>query len=219
MNIKSTQYHLAGLIVGVMILMSGCYPKGPEFVSDYALVVTDYEPGTDFGSKKTYFMPDTIYIETNLEDVDEETVREFEDLIINTIAQNMSDRNYDRVDTTATEEPDLVITVTAIALRNAGVGWVPGPGWGWWGPPGWGWGPGWGWWGPGWWPVAYSWNTGTVIIYMGDPDKIIEDEFVELSWVAFMDGLLSSSVDNNQQGVENGINQAFTQSPYIQSNQ
>jgi hypothetical protein len=56
---------------------------------------------------------------------------------------------------------------------------------------------------------------------MGKPDEILnfDDISANVVWVAGLDGLLSSSVSNNAQGISNGINQAFTQSPYIQSNQ
>jgi hypothetical protein len=47
------------MVLGVALLY-GCYPKGPEYTSDYDLVVSDYDPDYDFGSQKTYFMPDTV---------------------------------------------------------------------------------------------------------------------------------------------------------------
>jgi len=221
MNVKMKYFNFLGLAASLIIILSGCYPKGPEFIQDFGIVVTDYDPDFDFGSRKTYYMPDTIHLETNMdiEDV-EDRLRELEALILDLVEENMEARNYDRIDTTSAEAPDLVVTVTAYAFENAGVGWVPGPGWGWWGgyyPPGW-WGPGWGWYYPGWYPVGYSYNTGTVIMHMGDPDVTILEDDVHVAWVGALDGILSSSESSNTQGITNGINQAFTQSPYIQSN-
>jgi len=210
-----------GLGTALIIILSGCYPQGPEYVSDYSLVVTDYDPDFDFGSRKTYYMPDTISFETNVTGDIEEKLREFETLILETIERNMSDRNYTRIDTTQAE-PDLIITTLAIAIESSGVAWYPPPGWGWWGgyyPPGWGWGPGYGWGYPGWYPVGYSYSTGTVIMHMGDPDEKEDDTTVKVTWVGGLDGLISSNVNTNQEGVRRGIDQAFTQSPYIQSNQ
>jgi hypothetical protein len=57
---------------------------------------------------------------------------------------------------------------------------------------------------------------------MGDPADFLnfnEDIEANVAWLGALDGLLSSSTSTNVQGVTNGINQAFTQSPYIQSNQ
>jgi hypothetical protein len=213
MNIKSKYFNLSGFIVALIIILAGCYPKGPEFIQDYGIVVTDYDPDFDFGSKKTYYMPDTIGFETNIGDDNiEEVIRQYEELILGLIEDNMSARNYQRIDTSAAEQPDLVIGVTALALENSGVGWVPSPCWSWWC---------W-YYPPYWYPVGYSYSTGTVLIQMGDPEDFLnfnEDIEANVAWLGALDGLLSSSTSTNVQGVTNGINQAFTQSPYIQSNQ
>jgi hypothetical protein len=203
-------------------LIYGCYPGGPEFISDYSLVVTDYDKDFSFGDKKTYFMPDTINFATNQEDIDEEVILGFEEIILNQIETNMSSRGYDRVDSTAAEAPDLFIGVHVIAINNEGVAWIPGGGW--WGgyyPPGWGWGGWGGWYYPPYYPVGYSYQTGTVLIHMADPNAtdIPEDDDVKIVWFGGLDGLLSSVTSNNETAVINGIDQAFDQSPYLQSNQ
>jgi hypothetical protein len=211
------------LMLSISAGIYGCYPGGPEYTSDFSLVVTDYEQDFNFGAQVTYYMPDTVNFSTN-QDIDEDVVLGFEELILNEIASNMSSRGYTRVDSTATEAPDMLVTVQVLAIKNTGVGWVPGPGW-WWGyyPPGWGWG-GWGggWYYPPYYPVGYSYSTGTVIINLADPDdEIVEDGEIKLpiKWFAGLDGLLSSTTSTNAQRVQAGINQAFNQSPYLQSNQ
>ena len=210
MKNKSNRLKVLGWAATLILLISGCYPKGPEYISDYGLVVTDYDTEFDFGSRKTYYMPDTIGFETNADDLSEEILREFEELILNTVAENMENRNYDRIDTSAVDPPDLFIGIRALAIENSGVGWVPAPCWSWYC-----------WYYPNWYPVGYSYSTGTVIIQMGKPDEILnfDDITANVAWVAGLDGLLSSNVSNNAQSISNGINQAFTQSPYIQSNQ
>jgi len=213
MNIKTKYFNLSGLVVVLIIMMAGCYPKGPEYIQDYGIVVTDYDPDFDFGSRKTYYMPDTIHFETNMQDDDiEEIIRQYEELILGLVEDNMSDRSYERIDTSAAELPDMVISVNAIALENSGVGWVPSPCWSWWC---------W-YYPPYWYPVGYSYSTGTVLIQMGDPEEFLnfeEDIEADVAWIGALDGLLSSSTSTNVQSVTNGINQAFIQSPYIQSNQ
>jgi len=207
------------LIIVMAASLYGCYPGGPEYTSDYSLVVTDYEKDFDFGSKKTYFMPDTVNFETNDKDISDEIVRGFEELILDEVESNMSARGYVRVDSTAQESPDLFIGIDVFAIDNSGLAWVPGGGW--WGgyyPPGWGWGWG-GWYYPPYYPVGYSFKTGTVLINMADPNATDdpEDE-VKIVWFGALDGLLSSSTATNQSRVTDGINQAFDQSPYLQSN-
>lgn len=210
MNISSKIFSSLGLIASVIILLSGCYPKGPEYTSDYSLVITDYDPEFDFGAQKTYYMPDTVYLETNVENPDAERIREFQELILETIEINMATRDYQRIDTSGAQKPDLVLGVSALAMDNSGVGWVPSPCWGWYC-----------WYYPVWYPVGYSYSTGTVLIHLGRPDGVVdfEDDEVILVWLAGLDGLMSSNVNNNQAGVTKGINQAFEQSPYLKSNQ
>jgi len=210
MKLNLKHFKLLGMTLAFGILIAGCYPNGPEYNSDYSLVVTDYANEFDFGSKKTYYLPDTIGFQTNTE-VSDAIIRQYEELILDLVESNMNDRNYTRIDTSAAEPPDLVISVTAIAIETSGVGWVPGPCWSYWC-----------WYYPNWYPVGYSYNTGTVLITMGDPQMEIDPEddiIANIVWVAGLDGLLSSNINNNVNGVTKGINQAFEQSPYIQSNQ
>ncbi|MBS0001422.1 MAG: DUF4136 domain-containing protein [Cyclobacteriaceae bacterium] len=201
----------------------GCYPGGPEYTSDYNLVLTDYDDEFNFAVQENYFMPDTINFATNQQNIDEEVVRGFEQLILDVIESNMVSRGYTRIkDTTMTEAPDMLITVQVIAINYSGVSWIPGPGW--WGgyyPPGWGWGGWGGWYYPPYYPVGYSYNTGTVLIHLADPDDRTENDGVEelpVKWFAGMDGILSSSTSANESRITYGINQAFDQSPYLQSN-
>lgn len=220
---KKRKWLNALLLIAWGAFLTGCYPGGPEYTSDYNLVVTDYDQSFDFGSKLTYFMPDTVNFATNDEDIDEDVILGFERLILAEIESNMEARGYERVDSTFQEEPDLLIAVQVIAISNSGVSWIPGGGW--WGglyPPGWGWGWGGGWYYPPYYPIGYSYQTGTVLINLADPDdEIVEDGETKpaLKWFAAMDGLLSSSTDANQQRIISGIEQAFDQSPYLQSNQ
>jgi hypothetical protein len=204
----------------LVVWLNGCYPGGPEYTSDYNLVVTDYDEDFNFNDKQTYFMPDTVNFETNDKDISDEVVRGFEELILNQIESNMSARGYERVDSTAAEAPDLFIGVDVFAIDNSGVAWIPGGGW--WGgyyPPGWGWGGWGGWYYPPYYGIGYSYKTGTVLISMADPNAtdVPEDE-VKVVWFGGLDGLLSSSTDANETRVRQGIDQAFDQSPYLQSN-
>ena len=209
MKTKSKQFYLLGLIAAFIVMLYGCYPKGPEYTSDYSLVVTDYDPEFDFGAQKTYYMPDTVYLETNDENPDADRIREFQEIILGTIETNMATRDYQRIDTAGALTPDFVLSVSALAIDNTGVGWVPSPCWSWWC-----------WYYPVWYPVGYSYSTGTVIIQMGKLGGVIdfEEDEANLHWIAGLDGLMSSNVNNNQAAVERGINQAFEQSPYFKSN-
>ena len=67
-----------------------------------------------------------------------------------------------------------------------------------------------------------SYTTGSVIMNWFDPQEPpVPVESVDLQpihWVATFNGLLSSSEQNNKDRIAFSVNQAFKQSPYIQSN-
>ena len=50
----------------VLLMLAGCYPKGPEYYSDTDLTVTDYDQEYKFGDQKSYWMADTVEYITNI---------------------------------------------------------------------------------------------------------------------------------------------------------
>src|SRR6476659_727323 len=56
MAIKLTR--LLGILS--LVLISGCYPNGAEFIDDIDLVYTNYSSGFNFSSKQTYAIPDSV---------------------------------------------------------------------------------------------------------------------------------------------------------------
>lgn len=209
--------HGAGLTLALYIL-AGCYPKGPEYYSDLDLTVTDYDMEYNFGDQKKYFMADTVEYITNIEDgeLDDADVQK----LLFEIESNLMSRGYEPVDEADIDNAEFAITVSVIASKNSGVGWVPGPPY----YPGWGWGPGWGGYYPPYWGgyYSYSYTTGSVIINWWDPQISpaagTTEDLQPIHWVSTFNGLVSSSEQNNAARIESSINQAFTQSPYIQSN-
>ena len=204
------------VLIIALYLLAGCYPKGPEYYSDLDLTVTDYDVDYKFGDQKKYWMADTVEYITNIEDseIDQEDV----DALLGHIAANLSSAGYDRVDLASPDEAEFVITVSVIASKYTGVGWVPGPPY----YPGWGWGPGWGGYYPPYWGgyYSYSYTTGSVITNWWDPDTPTPtgtDEDQPIHWVATFNGLVSSSSDNNAARIGASVDQAFKQSPYIKS--
>lgn len=205
------------VVVLALYLFGGCYPKGPEYYSDLDLTVTDRDPDYNFGSQKMYWMADTVEYITNIED-NEIDPGDVEKLLAE-VESNLAAKGYDRLDVNNPNNAEFVITVSVIASRNTGVGWVPGP------PcyPGWGWGCY-----PGYYPpywggyYTYSYTTGSVIINWYDPQEPPIDnngkQEQPIHWVATFNGLVSSSKENNAARIAAGIEQAFNQSDYIKSN-
>jgi len=203
------------ILLSVVYLFYGCYPKGPEYYSDLDLTATNFDPSYDFANQKKYWMADTVFYVTNQED--DEIDPDDEAALLQKVENKLGERNYDRLEVSNPDEAEFVITVTVLSTRNTGIGWVPGP------PcyPGW-----WGCW-PGYYPpwwggyYNYSYSTGSVLIDWYDPqaDPVISnaEDSQPIHWTAAFNGLISSSEQNNASRINASIDQAFEQSPYIQS--
>ncbi len=206
------------IIPGMLLMLSGCYPGGPEYTSDYDLVATDYSPDYwNANSPATYFMPDSlgwIIDRENIDNIDSLT-RDYDEFILGEVERNLAALGYERIETlNRNNPPDVFVFTQALAVKNTSVSYIPWYPWygGYW--PGWGgyW-PGYGWGGT---PVVYSYSTGTVLIEMGDALNIDEEQkLVNIVWTAAIDGLLRSSTASNQQFVSQSIDQAFNQSLYL----
>ena len=200
------------VLIMALYILAGCYPKGPEYYSDTDLTVTDYDMEYKFGEQKKYFMADTVEYITNIDDseLDPADVQR----LLQEIESNLASRGYEHLDPANIDDAEFVITVSVIASKYTGVGWVPGYPcyWGCWGgyyPPYWG----------GY--YSYSYTTGSVITNWFDPQvppvPVENIELQPIHWVATFNGLLSSSAQNNEDRIAFSVNQAFKQSPYIQS--
>ena len=223
--------------VGIMLL-DGCYPNDSISISETDIVLTGHIDSTDdfdFNNFSTYYMPDTVW--PVREDTTDKSPVPNSDLILSDIARNMQAYGYTRVyyTDTATSPPDLMMTVAALSTTTVSVGWwYPYyPGWGW----GWGWykkssasrgidywyggypgyyPPGWGWGGV---PYYSSYTTGTILMEMSNPDdyRVVNgDTVVPMYWAGGLNGVMSSG--SNTSRITKGIDQAFTQSPYLKTN-
>ena len=92
--------------------------------------------------------------------------------------------------------------------------------WPWWGWGGWwpGWGPGWG---PGYPVVSVTrWEQGTLEMTLIDPeDTDPEQEIFNVQWDGTLTGVLSTREGPiNTDRIDRGIQQAFDQSAYLNTN-
>ncbi len=207
-----------GVVLSIALyILVGCYPKGPEYYSDLDLTVTDYDKDYNHGAQKKYWMADAVEYITNIDDseLDQADVLK----LLEEIEINFTSRGYVRLDTADIDDAEFVITVSVIASESTSVGWIPGyPCY-----PGWGWGCGFPPYYPPYWGGYYTstYTTGSVIINWWDPQEPtvpqLSEEAQPIHWVATFNSLVSTSKENNAARIEAGINQAFKQSPYIQS--
>ena len=217
----------AGLMI--TILLSSCYPGDDVTYSDLDLVTTAYDEEIDFQQLQSYYLYDSVvHIKDTLdEDNNVDISREFDDLILDLVKQNMTDYGYAREEDPENNKPEVIVTVSAMATRNIAVYYYyPYYYWGW----GWGWYYkntkntdyyGWGWYYPPYWGGSYitSYTVGTLVINMHDVrNATSETDSIPTVWTADINGLLGSSAATTQNRLEYNINQAFNQSEYLRQN-
>ena len=199
------QKFLALAFIAALVFIGGCYPDGAQYYSDTDIVYTNYDDEFQFSTKKTYIIPDKIVKITKdlIEGEEPEFVDEpYNTQILNRINQNMADLGYTKVDDP--EQADLAF-FPAVWTNTTIYYWYDY--WCWWYPYYCGWG---GWWGPGY----TTQTTGTLaMLLITDDEDYVEPTNV---WTAAANGLLSGRYDATR--VNNGIDQAFKQSPYLGTN-
>ena len=178
------------------------------------VVITNRDIKADFGSYNTYHISDTVAYISNVPTSDTILVGIGAAALVAAVKTNMNARGYQFVQRNA--NPDLGVKLIAIKQVQAGV--VYPPGW-WWGYPGYPGGCYYGCYPPYYpYPVAYAYNIGDLIIDMLDVKNAGGNHNLKSIWVSDIGGVLSSTSQTNIDLAVGGINQAFTQSPYIQSN-
>ena len=207
---------LALLLLAVAMTWSCAPDSGFNTISDYDVVVTRYADSGKFGTYQTYSMPDSV---VQLYDPDKDPPDPLdpalENLILSTVASNMQKYGYTREMDPESNTPDVFVYCEVTTTTWIGYSYYPWYGyWGWY--PGWGWGGGYYPWYPGGTWTSYTFDTGTVIINYVDVEQSDPDtETFAVVWWGGMNGLLGDTSSSGMARVERGIDQAFTQSPYL----
>lgn len=193
---------LAFTLVAVLILtatiLQSCYPGEELTYSDTDLVATFYNKDADFAMKQTFAIPDSII----RLDEDGNPVSDpgpFDQQIINKIKSELQSLGFTEEAVPANAD---VLVIAAITTST----WVSGGCYSnWW----------YGWWYPyyGWcYPTYYTYDTGTILIAMLDVDVTEAESGL---WVAGINGLLGDSNSSTSSRINQNIEQAFNQSPYL----
>jgi Domain of unknown function (DUF4136) len=213
MRIKST-YWVCLLLAPV--LLAGCYPKGAEYADDLDLVYTNYASGTDFSSRKTYALPDSVIKITGEDVPDSNYVPQFlttsyASVILASIKQNMDGYGWTEVDKNA--DPDVILLVSTMTTTNIYY-YYDWSYWDWW-YPGWSY---WGWYYPGYYYPAYvtGYRSGSVFVQMVD-SKVTRGavDNVPVLWNSILNGLAEGNSSNITARLQTNIGKAFIQSPYL----
>ena len=188
-------------LVAIVFLMVSCYPEGIEYYEDTDLVYTNYDDSFDFAGKGTYAIPDKIVKITSdlINGEDPEFIKEpYNTQILNMIENNMAALGWTKA--ADPENADLTL-MPAVWTNTTIVYWYDYWCWYYYYYCGWGW----------YYPYYSTYTTGTfVMALIANGDEYIEPSSV---WTAAINGLVSGSYDVTR--VKKGIDQAFSQSPYL----
>lgn len=196
--------------LSIALLAAGCYPAGPEYVEDVDVVYTNFDDKYDFQSQGTYAMPDKIVVDIDIEDGDTTYVymkQIFADQILGAIEDKMESYGWSRINNPTITEPDVAIM--PYAIKSTTYFWSYWYDWWYWGY--------WGWYYPPYWSVS-SVTTGSMVLVMADPSAADNNPIGEspVVWTMIANGLFTSSYDISR--VDDAIDQAFEQSPYLKLN-
>ncbi len=206
------------LLLTSLIIQASCYKSSEDFSpSDLDVVVTAHNEDFNFNDANTFVLPDSVVRITGDGKASDNGDGEFDEQILERVRQNMLNLGYTEEPDPENNPADLVITVQTLTVDNYIItspylfwnywGWYP-----WF--PGYGYGPGYGWGYP--YPVLVdSYNSGTVLINMFDPEDVNSDNEIQMLWLGALNGLLDGSISQIEERINEGIDRAFEQSPYL----
>ncbi|MEN2281194.1 DUF4136 domain-containing protein [Algoriphagus sp. SE2] len=210
---KLNQLVVIGLLAASFF---ACKPDGAEYIDELDIVYTNYDAGFDFNSKGTYALPDKVVKITdqflNLQPGDEPEYLDpvYAAAILSSIRSNMDELGYTQVDQSV--NPDLII-LPSVSQTDQIFFYYDWWYWNWFYP---GWGPGWGWYYPGYYPPQVSRvRTGTLMMQMTSPADQDASDKIPVVWTGVVNGLLEGSANSINKRVNDSINKAFEQSPYL----
>jgi hypothetical protein len=194
-------------------------------ISEIDIVVTTHDDTVTFQSFATYGLLDSV-VHINFEDNEADSLldRSNDALIIARVRAGIEAMGYIEEMNPATTQPDVILLIGAIAAEKTAYF-----SYGWWpyysGYPGWGgccYGPGYGWGYPSGGVGSVSYDVGTLVLTLLDPDRpsrpTDEIDTAPIIWLAAMNGILSGSSVSVSNRIAGLIDQAYAQSPYLKTN-
>jgi hypothetical protein len=199
------------IIAGLTIVSCSKYPTYTVYTEDLDMVWTNYDESADFMKYKTYYVPDTVFIDSTATPEEQEYFQTYYSLILEEVNQNMQERNFVRVD--STQDPDLGLAISIITRTNYVFSYNY-----WWSyPPYWGY-PGYGYYYP-WATYMGSYEEGAIVVDMSDLSNIDHtNRRISAMWAAMIGGVLTEKNSLIDQRLIQQIDQAFEQSPYLLTN-
>jgi hypothetical protein len=181
-----------------VVLFSGCYKDYGLTISDYDTVITAYDEEIDFTTYATYYLDPEFKDLSDLEDPDPEQP-DNADTFINTIEDELAAYGWTPA-ASGSEDVTIELAYSSVDIYY----YYCYPYYGWYYYP--------------YCSYNYSYSGGTAIVQMVDPNEVDGEGNPRALWHGGLNGILNDSSSGLQQRIEDGIAQAFTQSPYLDIN-
>jgi Domain of unknown function (DUF4136) len=207
-NMKSKIMLFIPLVVLTAILFSSCYNDYGLSESDYDIVLTLNDSSVDFSTYKTFIIPDSV---VQLGGTGSSTT--YNSLMLSSFINQLESRGYTRIYPSDTLRADLIALVSVTASENYVYYYDYWAYWGWYG-----WGGYYPYSGYSYYPYysSYSFTTGTMFMNLIDVARTdTVNQKIASVWLGAINGVLENT--NTSDKIINGVNQAFTQSPYIRT--
>ena len=204
--------------LALIAFATACHPGEPNGPAQLDVVATAHDDTVNFAGIGTFVMPDSVVAIVPPESVATSLPFDhtYDQLILDGVAAQLTALGYTRLPSfDPNNPPDVAVLIRGVAVRNTDI-YVSYPWWGYWGWYGWPccYGPGWG---VGY-PVvsASQYDVGTIAVDMWDlrrSDPVAET--LPAIWTAVMRGLLGGSATDAPFRIDQAIDRAFAQSPYL----
>ena len=208
---------LIPLLFAGALLATACekYPDTDDLDNQY-LVYTNYDDQTDFKKFTTFYVPDSVLIIDNSSSTKPKYLygTPASDIIIANYVSSMEKAGYVRTEDKNSADLGLQISYIEDTYRFRYLNGSP-----WWYNYPWYWNfTYWGNWGGWYWPynITYSYSTGSILSELVDlTDTPNTSKTLRVVWTNYITGLLNNNGSLNTTYVQNSIEQAFAQSPYL----
>ena len=231
---------LGAAVVIVSLFMTACYNYHDEtYLDELDITATYYDTAFNFQQNTTFAIRDSVGIISDY--LTDAEIAAFyragggNDQIKALVRSNMITLGYTEVPAAA--NCDIGVNLMVAAVENTAT-----YGYGWWYSYYdyyyWYWGGWYPYYGYPWYPLTYTYQTGTLLMEFAEgssirayrtwaddkseyeiehanPDEVPQIHFI---WQSILNGVAGTDVSYNKDRAERGINEAFTQSPYLKKN-
>ena len=200
------------LLPFVSVVFYSCYYDYGLDTNNLDVVGTFYDKTYDFSQVNTYFMPDSIVHSSDLSG-------QYDAQVLAKVVDELNALGWTRLFPGGNDTADITMLIGATSSTQTVAyyndwwsywGWYGG--WGYY--PSYGYGSGWGYYYPSYTTSYYTYTTGSLILTLTDPRTgNTGTQELPVQWLCVINGLLDGS--NISGRINTGIDQAFTQSPYL----